>query len=1087
MKVRIKKVPQARTGYQVQGSLANDVPAMGGADYNTYIGKPSLKASKYMTAVPREEANLEAEGGETVYGDINGDGMPEHKTIKGPRHSGGGVPLNLPDDTFIYSDFRGMNIKEPEFLQMFGKGSKGNKSYTPAALAKQYDIEKYRKILQDPDSDAIDRKTAELMIKNYQNKLAALALVQEGKKGFPQGMPAVAKPMTAENQYTEDTFVDPSIKQFAGRIDGKLQEIEQQQNTEQQDPDYAQQAQQAQEMNEGQPVAQPGAMEQPMAQYGMSLGGYDLPYAQDGIELGPIYTPKSDDPIKNLNYDRNQPGMQEYLKTLKKYEEINHRPERIPVGEGPLNKDQLKDYNQLIRDINHINMGTSIDPETGEPLPDPTPQEELEMDKRGLENCPCMKKVIVQGKSQNKCVPCEQLEMAQYGMSMGGYDLPYGDDMPEAEYGMSMGITSKNYMGRPKSAMYARGGALRTYQGTEGASSTGATGGAPADDSTLDVTGLDSEAANKKYYIWKSKHKDQEPNIVLNGKPARYVPPKKNGDLSLADLKALNETEMKFLKTELNNPNSKVRAELIRHTREALQDPNVTSKNIRNQYKTKPQNDQQIIDGFLNHKDRADKIKQAGIDTRYLTDDGSGLETAEKMVAQGIKKADGTSLTLDEAKKIRKEYEDKGWDNKNKIAQLTGVKLYPDKSLEAAVEQATSHGIARMQIDKKNGKYDAYSDDEKYINDQFLGRGIHSRESNTGAADNPEMAKIYGKEYASLSANEGYIGNTTLGESINPAIDRGQFEAVPDENTEQVAGPCEACKRADGSSYVPERNADGSCPPCVESGTPAQETEPKMWLQDKMKIAGAFGDLMGAKKYMPWAAKYDLRTPKPTFMDPTRELAANAEQANIQTQALGQFAGPQALSARSSGVMGAASKNAADVMAKYNNANVNIANQFESNISNIENQEQQLNTASQQKLYDQNTISNQQYDNTKRALRNNLLNQTTSGITNMMKTDAMNQIYPQFDVDASSGGKLTYDETKARKIKPEVSGNDDKVYYNECSKRYKDEAQIEKCVARKMNASSGGDGDDDNAQKVMAMYKQKGGFMYSDITYPFIL
>ena len=140
MKVRIKKVPQARTGYQVQGSLANDVPAMGGADYNTYIGKPSLKASKYMTAVPREEANLEAEGGETVYGDINGDGMPEHKTIKGPRHSGGGVPLNLPDDTFIYSDFRGMNIKEPEFLQMFGKGKSGKKSYTPSALAKQYYI-----------------------------------------------------------------------------------------------------------------------------------------------------------------------------------------------------------------------------------------------------------------------------------------------------------------------------------------------------------------------------------------------------------------------------------------------------------------------------------------------------------------------------------------------------------------------------------------------------------------------------------------------------------------------------------------------------------------------------------------------------------------------------------------------------------------------------------------------------------------------------------------------------------------------------------------------------------------------------------
>ena len=122
MKVRIKRLPQARTGYQVQGSLRNDVPAMGGADYNAYIGQPKLKGSKYITKVPRDEANLEAEGGETVFGDINGDGMPEHKIIKGPRHAQGGVPLSLPDDTFIFSDFNGMKLKDPNLLGMFGKG-----------------------------------------------------------------------------------------------------------------------------------------------------------------------------------------------------------------------------------------------------------------------------------------------------------------------------------------------------------------------------------------------------------------------------------------------------------------------------------------------------------------------------------------------------------------------------------------------------------------------------------------------------------------------------------------------------------------------------------------------------------------------------------------------------------------------------------------------------------------------------------------------------------------------------------------------------------------------------------------------------
>ncbi len=45
-RVKIKVVPKARTGYQVRGALANDVPAFGGADYNAYIGQPDTKVSK---------------------------------------------------------------------------------------------------------------------------------------------------------------------------------------------------------------------------------------------------------------------------------------------------------------------------------------------------------------------------------------------------------------------------------------------------------------------------------------------------------------------------------------------------------------------------------------------------------------------------------------------------------------------------------------------------------------------------------------------------------------------------------------------------------------------------------------------------------------------------------------------------------------------------------------------------------------------------------------------------------------------------------------------------------------------------------
>ena len=174
-------------------------------------GRPSFKTTNSLYPVPRDEANLEAEGGETVFGDINGDGFPESNVIRGNRHSEGGVPLNLPDNTFIFSDFKEMKIKDPELLKMFGKDrskkSKSKKGYTPAQLAKQYDINKYRQILQDPDEDAIAKRTAEIMIQNYNKKLGALSLAQEAQKGFPQGIPTVARPYMEANGISEDAVL----------------------------------------------------------------------------------------------------------------------------------------------------------------------------------------------------------------------------------------------------------------------------------------------------------------------------------------------------------------------------------------------------------------------------------------------------------------------------------------------------------------------------------------------------------------------------------------------------------------------------------------------------------------------------------------------------------------------------------------------------------------------------------------------------------------------------------------------------------------------------------------------------------------
>jgi hypothetical protein len=117
-----------------------------------------------------------------------------------------------------------MRIKDPELLSMFGKGGI-NKSYTPAELAKQYDVQKYRKILEDPETDAIERKTAELMIKKFVVKLGCLALAQESMKGFPQGIPAVAKPcMDARGLTEQDVMPNKEIAVLNDQLKKQMEE-----------------------------------------------------------------------------------------------------------------------------------------------------------------------------------------------------------------------------------------------------------------------------------------------------------------------------------------------------------------------------------------------------------------------------------------------------------------------------------------------------------------------------------------------------------------------------------------------------------------------------------------------------------------------------------------------------------------------------------------------------------------------------------------------------------------------------------------------------------------------------------------------
>ena len=208
-KIKINKLPE---GFKlVKGKIVEDkIMRDGGmlntgdqADYglvttpqeyysNTNFNNTDDKDVRYsLSSVPRDRANIEAEGGETVLTDLTNDGQFGLYNITGPRHSAGGVPMFLPEQSFIYSDTEKMKFTKDE-LADFGINTK--KKMSPAKLSKKYQLNDYYAHLESPFADKIQAVTSELMLKKNMMNLSKVAFGQESKKKFEEGVPLAAHP-----------------------------------------------------------------------------------------------------------------------------------------------------------------------------------------------------------------------------------------------------------------------------------------------------------------------------------------------------------------------------------------------------------------------------------------------------------------------------------------------------------------------------------------------------------------------------------------------------------------------------------------------------------------------------------------------------------------------------------------------------------------------------------------------------------------------------------------------------------------------------------------------------------------------------
>ena len=223
-KIKINSLPE---GFELKDGKIVEIKKHGGfvtGDQQDYglttftgssedLGPTSADVRYSLASVPRDQANLEAEGGETVLTDLNNDGEFGLYDIKGPRHGSGGVPMFLPEQSFIYSDTKKLKFTKSEMQEM---DITSKKKLTPAKISKNFQLNEYYGKINDEFADDMQVRSAELMLDKNKPKLSKLAFMQELKKDFADGVPLASHP------HLVSIGVDPI--EFTSKVEGIKEE-----------------------------------------------------------------------------------------------------------------------------------------------------------------------------------------------------------------------------------------------------------------------------------------------------------------------------------------------------------------------------------------------------------------------------------------------------------------------------------------------------------------------------------------------------------------------------------------------------------------------------------------------------------------------------------------------------------------------------------------------------------------------------------------------------------------------------------------------------------------------------------------------
>jgi hypothetical protein len=216
VKITKAPLPKAQQGLYTKEKLTNN-----GFQFPVNFKEgmaPGFDVKKNLGPVDRDKANIEAEKGETIITPMGDDAwtksLPKTYIIGGKRHSKGGTPLNVPEGSFIFSDY--LKEKNPDVHKLLNRPVKKG-GYTYADLSKPFMLNADIQLMLDPDSDHITRDTAQLNIQNKVDKLGMISLLQESTKGFTDDegntdIPSVGVPYLEKSGIDLEKAIDPFLQ-----------------------------------------------------------------------------------------------------------------------------------------------------------------------------------------------------------------------------------------------------------------------------------------------------------------------------------------------------------------------------------------------------------------------------------------------------------------------------------------------------------------------------------------------------------------------------------------------------------------------------------------------------------------------------------------------------------------------------------------------------------------------------------------------------------------------------------------------------------------------------------------------------------